>query len=123
MLHFAAYRESELKELPVEYRYSFLLLKRRSDAIYCKMTESNASTTKHAWTAHEDSLLLAHVPRNIESSRISSKQWSAVSQFVPNRSSKMCRDRFLHHLDETVKKMPYSREEELILFTQQVRSM
>jgi hypothetical protein len=49
------------------------------------------------------------------------QQWSAISAHMANRSGKQCRERYHNHLDPTIKKGPWSPEEERILERAQAR--
>jgi hypothetical protein len=44
------------------------------------------------------------------------RPWSQIATIVPHRTAKQCRERWLVHLDPSVKKDPWSDEEDVIIF-------
>eukprot|EP00299_Pterocystis_sp_00344_P011038 c5090_g1_i1.p1 GENE.c5090_g1_i1~~c5090_g1_i1.p1 ORF type:complete len:290 (+),score=49.93 c5090_g1_i1:69-938(+) len=65
------------------------------------------STSKSTWSAEEDTLLFEIVQSH------GAKNWPQIAQFLPGRSGKQCRERFKNHLDPTLKKEPFSPEEDM----------
>lgn len=60
---------------------------------------------KGAWTEEEDELLLDLLKRF-------GKNWSLISKYMPSRSGKQIRDRFLNALDPTILKDKFTAEED-----------
>jgi len=70
-------------------------------------------TVKGPWSDHEDSLLKALV------TKLGAKKWSNIANYVPGRKGKQCRERWLNHLDPTLKKTAWTDEELNILIEAQ----
>lgn len=68
---------------------------------------------KGQWTVDEDAALTTLVSQGFA-------DWGKLALKMPGRTSKQCRERWCHHLDPTVLKSDFSREEDdrLILFHQ-----
>ena len=64
---------------------------------------------KGPWTRDEDVLL------NTLVQRYGPKKWSVIAAHVPGRKGKQCRERWKNHLDNGVKKTPWSAEEDRLL--------
>ncbi|KAF8649779.1 hypothetical protein AX16_005545 [Volvariella volvacea WC 439] len=62
------------------------------------------------WTEEEDEELRRAVAIHGEHDN-----WKAVAQFVPGRTNKACRKRWLHSLSPTVKKTAWTAEEDELL--------
>jgi hypothetical protein len=60
---------------------------------------------KGAWSAEEDELMKAAVAEH-------GKDWKKVSEAVPGRTSKQCRDRYKLKLDPTINHGPWTPEED-----------
>jgi myb proto-oncogene protein len=60
---------------------------------------------KGQWTTGEDQQLTKLVESGWES-------WPLISQQIPGRTSKQCRERWFHHLDPTIDRTPYTEEED-----------
>lgn len=77
---------------------------------------SSASGTKRkngpkAWTKEEDALLL-----NIVQSMRMPMKWSVVSQSLPDRTGKQCRERYVNHLNPRLKVTDWSPVEDATIF-------
>lgn len=70
---------------------------------------------KGPWTKEEDDLLCKLVGQH------GPKKWSVIASQVPGRIGKQCRERWLNHLDSTVKKTPWTEAEDETLLTAQER--
>ena len=70
---------------------------------------------KGPWTASEDALLIGLV------NKYGPKKWSVIALHVPGRKGKQCRERWKNHLDSSVKKHPWSNEEDEVLLEAQGR--
>ena len=83
----------------------------------------NGSSTyeRRAWTRKEDDAII----RLVEEYGI--KRWSVISDHLngenhgTERTGKQCRTRWLNHLDPTIKKDPWTTEEEQIIEDAQTR--
>ena len=71
------------------------------------------NTVKGPWSEHEDNLLKALVHK------LGPKKWSNIANYVPGRKGKQCRERWLNHLDPTLKKSAWTEEELNILIEAQ----
>jgi len=70
----------------------------------------NPDLKKTPWTEEEDNLLLKLVESN------GPQKWTYISEHLPGRIGKQCRERWHNHLNPLIKKIPWSNEEEWILF-------
>lgn len=71
--------------------------------------EASEASVKGPWTPREDGVLTRMVQL------YGCKAWTAVSQHLPGRSGKQCRERWLNQLDPAVKKESWSLEEDALL--------
>ena len=62
-----------------------------------------------SWTAEEDSTIIKWVKAN------GPCRWSTLSQQLPGRIAKQCRERWCNHLDPSIKNDPWTQEEDRIL--------
>ncbi|XP_073135037.1 uncharacterized protein [Henckelia pumila] len=69
----------------------------------------NPDLVKGTWTKEEDDLIIELV------GKYGIKKWSAVANCLPGRIGKQCRERWHNHLDPTIRKDPWTEEEEAIL--------
>lgn len=66
---------------------------------------------KGSWTAEEDAML-------ISKHAAFGRKWSKISDFLPGRAGKQCRERFVNHLDPNLKKgAEWTDDEEAILIS------
>lgn len=63
---------------------------------------------KGHWKKEEDDIITQCV-------QVGKKKWSEIAALIPGRIGKQCRERWLNHLDPTIKKGPFSEEEMRIL--------
>ena len=68
-----------------------------------------------AWSAKEDALLTRLVERN------GARRWNATAAHIPGRNAKQCRERWVNNLDPSVKKTPWTQEEDDVLIEAQGR--
>jgi hypothetical protein len=72
--------------------------------------ETKTRKVKTKWSEEEDDLLMKAVQV------YGTKKWSDVSTLVPGRNPKQCRERWISHLDPTLKHESFDNiEDELIL--------
>eukprot|EP00516_Mucochytrium_quahogii_P007574 CAMPEP_0203749646 /NCGR_PEP_ID=MMETSP0098-20131031/4129_1 /ASSEMBLY_ACC=CAM_ASM_000208 /TAXON_ID=96639 /ORGANISM=" , Strain NY0313808BC1" /LENGTH=612 /DNA_ID=CAMNT_0050638735 /DNA_START=297 /DNA_END=2135 /DNA_ORIENTATION=+ len=71
------------------------------------------SRIKGPWTRDEDELLAKLVKE------YGPKKWSVIAAHVPGRIGKQCRERWLNHLDSSVKKSPWTDAEDATLLRAQ----
>ncbi|KAH9307344.1 hypothetical protein KI387_035255 [Taxus chinensis] len=69
----------------------------------------NPNLIKGPWTKEEDNKIVELVQK------YGVKKWSFISQFLPGRIGKQCRERWFNHLNPEIKKDAWSQEEELAL--------
>ena len=77
--------------------------------------KTNEVRVKGPWTKEEDALLYQLVQI------YSPKKWSVIASYVPGRIGKQCRERWLNHLDHSVKKTPWTEAEDTTLLAAQSR--
>ena len=70
----------------------------------------NPELIKGPWTEEEDNLVLKLVEMN------GPQKWTYISEHLPGRIGKQCRERWHNHLNPLIKKIPWSNEEEWMLF-------
>ena len=70
---------------------------------------------KGPWSPEEDELLIKLV------AEFGAKKWSVIAEHVPGRIGKQCRERWLNHLDHSVKKSPWTEAEDATLLAAQDR--
>ena len=70
---------------------------------------------KGPWTREEDDLLVILVKR------YGPKKWAVIAGHVPGRKGKQCRERWKNHLDSSVKKTPWTPDEDAVLLEEQQR--
>ncbi|KAG7553447.1 SANT/Myb domain [Arabidopsis thaliana x Arabidopsis arenosa] len=88
--------------------------KRRND-VQCQhrwLKVLHPDLNKGAWRKYEDDLLSELVKEYMENDK---PQWSKIAKQLPGRIGKQCRERWHNHLNPTIKRTPWTREEELIL--------
>lgn len=72
--------------------------------------EIDGQASKAAWSPEEDVILIQLVER------IGAQKWTMISEYLPLRIGKQCRERWHNHLNPKIKKINWSKEEEWILF-------
>ena len=72
--------------------------------------EANGQASKAPWSPEEDVVLIQLVEK------IGAQKWSMISDYLPARQGKQCRERWHNHLNPKIKKCGWSKEEEWILF-------
>ena len=70
----------------------------------------NPELVKGPWTETEDRKVIELVET------YGPQKWSFISKFLPGRIGKQCRERWHNHLNPYIKKVPWSEEEEWILY-------
>ena len=66
--------------------------------------------SKAPWSPEEDVVLIQLVEK------IGPQKWSMISDYLPARQGKQCRERWHNHLNPKIKKCGWSKEEEWILY-------
>ncbi|CAG8628358.1 5104_t:CDS:2, partial [Paraglomus occultum] len=74
-------------------------------------SDSPSKTTRSRWTPEEDNMLRLTV--TIFGDR--PECWAKIAGYIPDRSNKDCRKRWFHSLDPTLRKGPWTTEEDEIL--------
>lgn len=69
----------------------------------------NPELVKGPWTAQEDEMITTLVLK------YGPKKWSLIARSLPGRIGKQCRERWHNHLNPSVKKDPWTPEEELAI--------
>ncbi|GBG27598.1 Transcription factor MYB3R-4 [Hondaea fermentalgiana] len=70
---------------------------------------------KGSWTKEEDAVVM----RMVEKYGLGNIKWSVIANQLPGRLGKQCRERWFNHLDPSLKKEPWSAEEDRILMEAQ----
>jgi len=78
--------------------------------ISCRYDAFFAATIKGSWTPEEDALILKLV-----SDSKGPPSWAAIAKQLPGRIGKQCRERWVNHLDPTLKHTPFTNEEDELL--------
>lgn len=68
---------------------------------------------KGQWTDHEDAIVMDVVT---SSSEQPFNRWSDLAQRLPGRVGKQIRDRWVNHLNPNINHLPFSREDDLLLW-------
>ncbi len=79
-----------------------------------KGNHADGPRIKGPWTKEEDDMLRSLVEQH------GPKKWSLIATFIPGRIGKQCRERWLNHLDTSVRKEPWTAEEDRILINAQL---
>ncbi|XP_020574977.1 transcription factor MYB3R-4-like isoform X2 [Phalaenopsis equestris] len=69
----------------------------------------NPSLVKGPWSKEEDEIIVEMVKKH------GPKKWSTISQALPGRIGKQCRERWHNHLNPTINKDAWTQEEEMAL--------
>lgn len=67
----------------------------------------DTTSKKGHWSSREDQMLRERV------AEAGARRWSFIAQALPGRIGKQCRERWHNHLDPSIKKEPFSSNEEL----------
>ncbi|EFC46449.1 predicted protein, partial [Naegleria gruberi] len=73
----------------------------------------NPNLVKGPWTKEEDDKILQLVKT------YGPENWSMIASHLPGRIGKQCRERWYNHLDPSIKKEPWTEEEETLLLDAQ----
>jgi hypothetical protein len=122
---------SRPKDLPRSAFASAPLQSRRSTNVAVPMAKpskmdvrvngTGSTYERRAWTRKEDDAIIRLVEE------YGTKRWSVISDHLngenhgTERTGKQCRTRWLNHLDPTIKKDPWTAEEEQIIEDAQTR--
>lgn len=68
---------------------------------------------KGQWTDHEDAIVIDAVQNSSEQPFT---RWSDLAQRLPGRVGKQIRDRWVNHLNPDINHLPFSREDDLLLW-------
>ena len=88
---------------------SFLKNRKPEQCLHRWQKVLNPTLTKGLWTPEEDEALKALVKQ------YQPKRWSLIASHLKGRNGKQCRERWHNHLDPTIKKHPFTKEEDRIL--------
>jgi len=67
---------------------------------------------KGHWSKEEDQKLLGLITAYTEKGSISNINWAAISQQIPGRNAKQCRERWFLNLDPSINRGPWTAEED-----------
>jgi len=68
---------------------------------------------KGQWTDHEDAIVIEAVTTSSEQPFT---RWSDLAQRLPGRVGKQIRDRWVNHLNPNINHLPFSKEDDLLLW-------
>ena len=74
----------------------------------------NDMTIRGAWSQQEDDLL------NHAVNQLGAKKWMDIAKFVPTRTSKQCRERWIQRLAPNIKHEPFEPWEDRIILEKQI---
>lgn len=66
-------------------------------------------STKNLFSVEEDLLLASLV------SSFGTSQWKVIAEFLPNRTTRQCRERYRYYLDSSLNNSPWAPEEDDLL--------
>jgi hypothetical protein len=67
------------------------------------------SLLKGSWTRHEDEVIVSYVTEN------GTKSWAKLSELLPGRIGKQCRERWVNALDPSLDRGPWTPEEDQMM--------
>ncbi|KAK4485872.1 hypothetical protein RD792_008523 [Penstemon davidsonii] len=100
---------------PDKYGYDFVVrsecFKDRTDVqcLHRWQKVLNPDLVKGPWSKEEDEMIIEMV------NKYGPKKWSTISQHLPGRIGKQCRERWHNHLNPNINKEPWTQDEELAL--------
>lgn len=68
--------------------------------------------TKGPWSKEEDAIIIEMVKKG-------EHKWASIAKEIPGRLGKQIRERYFNHLDPSIKKEPWTKEEDKILLEAQ----
>ena len=78
-----------------------------------RVLDAKQNVAKGPWTADEDKMLRVLVAESEGLDR--NNMWVVIGNKMPERNGKQCRERWVNHLDPTIVKGAWSKEEESLL--------
>lgn len=69
----------------------------------------NPAIVKGTWTKEEDDCIMELVGKH------GCRKWSIIAKSLPGRVGKQCRERWFNHLNPTINRAPWTKEEEMTL--------
>lgn len=72
---------------------------------------ANPEIVRGSWTLPEDQTIIRWVELN------GPTKWASLAETLPGRIAKQCRERWVNHLDPTIKKTPWAPEEDMIIIS------
>ena len=82
-----------------------------------RVLDQTQNVAKGPWTEKEDATLRQLVAQAVASGIERSNMWVIIGNRMEERNGKQCRERWVNHLDPTIKKGAWSKEEETLLDT------
>lgn len=67
--------------------------------------------SKRQWSAEEDRIVCEHVQQ------LGPCKWSKIASYLPGRIGKQCRERWHNHLNPSIRKTPWTSDEDDIILT------
>lgn len=105
-------REHSSEDIPKTTKLQKTESSKSGDSYKSKLNKESIPIIKGAWNAEEDELMKQAVAKY-------KTDWKKVSECIPGRTSKQCRDRYKLKLDPTINHGPWTPEEDEILISLQ----
>ena len=64
---------------------------------------------KRPWTEEQDQLLRDAIKK------FGARNWSSVSEMIPTKNGKQCRERWINHIDPAINREPWTHEDDMAL--------
>ena len=71
--------------------------------------EKKVVHSRKMFTPEEDDLIRDTIEK------LGHKKWSIIAKFIPGRCSRQVRERWINYLDPTLRKDPFTEEEDILL--------
>ena len=71
--------------------------------------KGNLTKCKHKFTESEDQMIIEQVRKN------GAKNWEKISEFIPGRTGRQCRERWINYLCPDVSHSMWTQDEDLLL--------
>ena len=80
-----------------------------------RVLDETQNVAKGPWSEHEDNVLRRLVAQAHEEGIERNNMWVIVGNRMAERNGKQCRERWVNHLDPSIKKGSWTKEEEQLL--------
>ena len=80
-----------------------------------RVLDETQNVAKGPWSEHEDNVLRRLVAQAHEDGIERSSMWVIIGNRMAERNCKQCRERWLNHLDPSIKQGSWTKEEKQLL--------